>query len=155
MQPILFATDGSPSAQKALAEAIRLAKDAGSALEVLTVWQIPIVTAYGYTPSVGPEVIEDEQRRARVVAEAAVKTAEEAGVAATSEIREGDASQEICAAAREHDARLVVIGAHGWGAFKRWIMGSVSTRVVHEAPCPVLVVRMHEEEHDVDVAVAS
>ena len=39
------------------------------------------------------------------------------------------------------DAAMIVVGAHGWGAFKRLVFGSVSLGVLHEAPCPVLVVR--------------
>jgi hypothetical protein len=35
---------------------------------------------------------------------------------------------------------MVVVGAHGWGSVGRVLHGSVSTAVVHEARCPVLVV---------------
>ena len=47
-------------------------------------------------------------------------------------------SAEIAA---EHDAQLIVVGSHGWGAARRLLSGSVSTGLVHSAPCPVLVVR--------------
>jgi len=36
---------------------------------------------------------------------------------------------------------MIVIGAHGWGAFRRVVFGSVSLGVLHDAPCPVLVAR--------------
>jgi nucleotide-binding universal stress UspA family protein len=62
-------------------------------------------------------------------------------VAATSQLREGDAVEEICAAARECDAALLVVGAQGWGPVRRLLFGSVSSGVLHDAPCPVLVVR--------------
>jgi len=147
MKSILFATDGSPSAQKALGEAIELAKDTGSELHVLTVWRVPVLTGYGYTPAAYvPELVEDEKRRALQVARAAVAAAEEAGAPATYELREGDAAAEICAFALENHVRMIVMGAHGWGAFRRLLVGSVSTRVLHDAPCPVLVVRMQEHE---------
>ena len=42
--------------------------------------------------------------------------------------------------AAEHDVRLVVIGAHGWGRLGRFLHGSVSTYVLHHATTPVLVV---------------
>ena len=48
----------------------------------------------------------------------------------------------------ESGVRLIVLGAHGWGAFKRLLSGSVSTHVMHEATCPVLVVRMSPAEHE-------
>ena len=37
-------------------------------------------------------------------------------------------------------ARIIVVGAHGWGAMRSGLHGSVSTAVVHLARCPVLVV---------------
>jgi hypothetical protein len=35
---------------------------------------------------------------------------------------------------------MIVVGAHGWGPLRRVVHGSVSTAVVHQARCPVLVV---------------
>jgi nucleotide-binding universal stress UspA family protein len=57
----------------------------------------------------------------------------------------GDPASEICTTAAEIGARMIVVGAHGWGAFSRAVLGSVSDRVVHGAPCPVLVVRTAED----------
>ena len=36
---------------------------------------------------------------------------------------------------------VMVAGAHGWGPVKRLVSGSVSSSLLHEAPCPVIVVR--------------
>ena len=36
---------------------------------------------------------------------------------------------------------MIVVGAHGWGPIRRLWHGSVSIAVLHEAHCPVLVVR--------------
>ena len=69
-----------------------------------------------------------------------------AGVTATSSTRRGFPPTEICAAAEELDAKLIVMGAHGWGALKRFIFGSVSNGVLHNASCSVLVVRMEADE---------
>lgn len=147
MNTILFATDGSPSAQKALEEAVELAKATGWRLRVLTVWQAPLLAAYGYTPAAYvPELADAERDHANEVARAAVAAASQAGVEATAETREGSPALEICEAAAESGARLVVLGAHGWGALKRALFGSVSTHVMHAAPCPVLVVRMTDGE---------
>jgi nucleotide-binding universal stress UspA family protein len=54
-------------------------------------------------------------------------------------------------------ADVIVLGAHGWGALKRIVFGSVSTAVLHSAPCPVLVVRdeADEEEHELVGAAAA
>ena len=42
--------------------------------------------------------------------------------------------------AREHDATLLVVGTHGYGPVRRFLLGSVATRVLREAPCPVVTV---------------
>jgi nucleotide-binding universal stress UspA family protein len=157
---ILFATDGSPSAQNALTEAVELAKATGWLLHVVTVWKTPRPSAYGYAaiPYI-PEIAEEEKEHAGKIAQAAATSAEQAGLRATYEIREGRAATEICAVAAERDARLIVMGAHGWGAVRRVLSGSVSTAVVHSACRPVLIVRMADHElicaHDETLAVAS
>jgi nucleotide-binding universal stress UspA family protein len=150
MNTILLATDGSPSAKRAASEAIELAKATGWELRIVTAWRIPLAT-YGYSPLVYPTDIADIEREyaAGVLAEA-VETASEAGVAATSELRHGEAAAEICAAAREVDAHLIILGAHGWGMLARLVFGSVSSAVLHAAHCPVMVIR---EPHGAETTV--
>jgi nucleotide-binding universal stress UspA family protein len=155
---ILLATDGSVSAREATREAIELAKATGWPLHVLTVWDLPTVAGYGYAPGAYvqvQELCEAEEEHAGEVVEKAVAAATEAGVTATSSIRKGYAAEEICAAAEETGAALVIMGAHGWGAFKRLVFGSVSTGVLHHATCPVLVVRAEETEADEEEPVAA
>ena len=66
--------------------------------------------------------------------------ATDAGVHCTTLSLDGPRGQVLCSAARDRDARLLVVGAHGWDRIGRLIHGSVSTFVLHHAPCPVLVV---------------
>jgi nucleotide-binding universal stress UspA family protein len=144
---ILLATDGSVSARAATREAIELAQATGWPLHILTVWDLPTLAGYGYAPGAYVpvhELCEAEEEHANEVVKRAVETASKAGVTATSSIRKGYAADEICEAAEELGAALVVMGAHGWGAFKRLVFGSVSTGVLHHAKGPVLVVRADE-----------
>jgi nucleotide-binding universal stress UspA family protein len=53
----------------------------------------------------------------------------------------GQPAAEILAAVEQTAADLVVVGARGLGVFGRLVLGSVSDRLVHHAPCPVLVVK--------------
>lgn len=63
----------------------------------------------------------------------------------------GVPDREIVRFARDHEADLVVLGTHGYGPFKRLILGSVVDRVLRQAPCAVLTVppavhEAHEQE---------
>jgi nucleotide-binding universal stress UspA family protein len=146
MKTILLATDGSPSAKKATDVAIELAGALDAVLRIISVWRVPVYD-YGYVPlQYTPELVEAQEKGAGNAVEQAVAAAKAAGIAATSELRQGDASDEICAAAAETSADMIVLGAHGWGTVKRILFGSVSTAVLHHAPCPVLIVRGDPEE---------
>lgn len=64
-----------------------------------------------------------------------------AGFTAEPVYQLGNPAEEIMKAAVKHDADLIVMGAQGQGAIDRFLLGSVSTRVVQHATCAVLVVR--------------
>ena len=64
-----------------------------------------------------------------------------AGVTATAEMREGDAADELIAAATASHADGIVIGSHGRTGVSRLFLGSVARTVLFNAPCSVLIVR--------------
>jgi len=57
-----------------------------------------------------------------------------------TKVRIGVPDLEICKEAEEEKVTMIIMGTRGLGAIKRNILGSVSYRVLHEAPCPVTVV---------------
>jgi nucleotide-binding universal stress UspA family protein len=59
------------------------------------------------------------------------------------EPRTGITYDEICAAAQELKADLIIVATHGYTGYKRMFLGSTAERVVQHSPCPVLVVRQH------------
>jgi nucleotide-binding universal stress UspA family protein len=143
MNAILLATDGSPTATQATTFAIELAGATGWPLQVLCAWALP-VTYFGEIPDEKlAKLRRTSQENAENVVHDAVEAARECGVEAKGSVAYGDPVSEICAAAR--NAQLVVLGAHGWGSVRRLVYGSVSSSVLHEAPCPVLVVRADVE----------
>lgn len=148
MKPIMLATDGSPSAQDATLEAITLARAFGTTLVVASVAHL-VLPAYGGYYGYG-EIAADlhkvETAHVAEVLAAAKARVEDAGVSCETMALDGPAAEEICRAAGLCNARLVVIGAHGWGRLGRLIHGSVSTAVLHDAPCPVLVVHGTDQE---------
>ncbi|HEY3453854.1 MAG TPA: universal stress protein [Bryobacteraceae bacterium] len=58
---------------------------------------------------------------------------------------EGGAAWHIADWVRNHDVDLVVIGTHGYGPFRRLMLGSVAMKVMHDASCPVWTHAMHSD----------
>jgi len=56
-------------------------------------------------------------------------------------VRGGTPADQIVRVADELEADLIVIGGRGKGAMEAIVLGSVAYRVLHHAPCPVLVMR--------------
>jgi nucleotide-binding universal stress UspA family protein len=141
MQPILLATDGSSTAAEATRTAIEYAKALDTPLLIVSVWDVtyePIGVAYG---PIVPDIDHVGHEQARRVVDEAASKARRAGVEHETLICRGTPVERICALAEEYDVRLIVVGSHGWGPFKRALFGSVSTGVLHHAKPPVLVVR--------------
>jgi nucleotide-binding universal stress UspA family protein len=146
MKPVLLATDGSPTAEKATETAIELAKLLDTELVIVTVWTIPY-TATGFAPApMNEEIAHVGEDEAKQVALAAAARAEEGGVETHIHVLRGIPVEDICLAAETYRPSFLVLGSHGWGAFKRALFGSVSTGVLHRAKCPVLVVPADPDE---------
>ena len=56
-------------------------------------------------------------------------------------VRVGDPAEALQQAAADYDAELIIVGTHGRGALGRMALGSVATRLVAEARCPLLIAR--------------
>jgi nucleotide-binding universal stress UspA family protein len=151
-RPILFATDGSPSAAKAQKEAFELAQRLEAPLLAVSVSH-PMVPAVGYVgygySNVVAELTEAEHHRIETLLATIAATACAADLPCATVIADGSPVEQICRIANERDTQLIVVGSHGWGAARRLFSGSVSTGLVHSAPCPVLVVRgpQQAQEH--------
>jgi nucleotide-binding universal stress UspA family protein len=149
MKPILLATDGSPSAGEATREAIELARLLGAPLIAAAVEHVaaPSYGYYGYA-EVYSELRKAEHEHVYALLDEVAARATAQGVECEKVALEGVVVEEICNLARDRDAAMIVLGAHGWGAIKRLVFGSVSLGVLHEAPCPVLVARSPAEGAD-------
>jgi nucleotide-binding universal stress UspA family protein len=141
MKPVLLATDGSPTAEKATETAIELAQALDTELVIASVWNIPYTTVGFAAAPVNGELAKLSEEQARKITVEAAARAEEAGVETRSVVLRGLPIEEICLAAEKFNPRFLIVGSHGWGAVKRALFGSVSTGVLHHATCPVLVVR--------------
>jgi nucleotide-binding universal stress UspA family protein len=143
MKPVMLATDGSPTAAKATASAIELARLLGTELVIVTVSDVAYASysAIGFAPIPLGELASLGQEEAAKITTEAAEHAEEAGIETRAVVLRGFPVEAICDAAERFAPQFLVIGSHGWGAMKRALFGSVSTGVLHHAKCPVLVVR--------------
>jgi nucleotide-binding universal stress UspA family protein len=143
-RPILFATDGSPSAAEAQLKALELARLLDVTLLVVSVAHVTLpavgYAGYGYS-NVVAELADAEHARVKTLLATVAEAAETVGVHCVTFTADGIAADEICRIAADREAQLIVAGSHGWSAARRFFSGSVSTALVHQAPCPVLVVR--------------
>lgn len=133
-------TDGSPNAEAAVRRAAELAKGDGVVLHV--------VTAYPDVATFGENISSSAKREpislrdvAEGVAARAEREAEAQGIDVVTHAREGDPAQVILEVAQEQDADLIVVGARGLTGFRRFLLGSVSSKLAHHADCSLMIVR--------------
>ena len=133
MHRIVVGYDGSESARRGL---LCVAEFARNGVAVTVVTAVPLDVTLGPEP---PEPSEFAARAHQV--EEALKLLKENGVEAGGVETEGDPADVILEEATTAGADLVVVGTGGKNAVERFLLGSVSDKVAHRAPCDVLVVR--------------
>ncbi|MBR5954125.1 MAG: universal stress protein [Methanobrevibacter sp.] len=135
---ILVPTDGSEFAKKAQLHALFLAKVSNAEIIALSVSENHFINGISMT-----EEVEQLNQILKDRCEEDLKEFEDMnneGVKISSVIKEGSPANVILDVAAEEDVDLIVIGSSGKSGFDRFILGSVSDKVVNAAKCPVLVV---------------
>ncbi|MFA4885393.1 MAG: universal stress protein [Desulfotomaculaceae bacterium] len=130
---ILVAYDGSIHAAKALNIAIDLCMKYGSALNVVMAVNLPELPESSGIFQEGTSHRGDLDRAAAL--------AEQAGVPVVTHMLRGTVADTIERFAMENKFDLVIVGARGHNAVKRFLMGSVSAHLVANLDCPVMVVK--------------
>ncbi len=140
MYTIVVPLDGSETALKALRTALDLTRRLGDAdLRILNV-QPAIPASVGQF--VGGEAIRGHYEEAAEKAFAGARALlRDAGIKAQFDHRVGPSGETVSDYAREVGAAQIVMGTRGLGALQGLVMGSVATRVVQTADCPVLLVK--------------
>lgn len=141
MKKILIATDGSPSALRALELGLELAEEEGA--HPVFVYVAPTseflpVSGFAMGPVAVPHELDEADRAAL---DEATRIADERGLESETRLLTGHPAREIVALADSLDADLIVLGSHGYGAVSSVLLGSVSRGVLHGTTRPVLIVR--------------
>jgi nucleotide-binding universal stress UspA family protein len=150
LRRITLATDGSSASAKALAFVLtRFQPDYStgkgrrvpihvSVIHVVASRPLAPITIRSMIPWNKSPKLKDAGRR---LVEPSVRKLIEAGFTAEPLCQFGNPAEKIIKAATKQHADLIVMGAKGLAAIDRFLLGSVSTRVVQHADCAVLVVR--------------
>ncbi len=145
---IAFADDGSHAARWAEAVFTDWPIFAGHPISVLTVAEVAVPVAAGFTPGLYDQVLAsytksvDEARdEVRQEADTAAGRLDDTGLDARPIVLEGDPAAEIVRFATERGIGTIVMGTRGHTGLTRLVLGSVARNVLLHAPCSVLVVR--------------
>jgi nucleotide-binding universal stress UspA family protein len=138
---ILLATDGSSYGESVVHAAAARSWPEGTKLRVITVME-PVAKMGS---NVTQHRLENEIREAlEKVAASSAESLRAEGRIISYVVREGVASDEIVAEAKEWGADLILIGTHGRRGVSRFLLGSVAENVALYAPCSVEIVREPE-----------
>jgi len=143
-ETILVPTDGSAGASAALDEGIALAEQFDATIHSLNVVDVGAVQ-----PEAGAvDLVESFERMGEQTTDAAVTRAADADVEAVGHVTTGTAHRAITEYVADHDVDLVVMGTHGRTGLERYLLGSVTEKVVRTADVPVLTVRAPADEEE-------
>src|SRR3954447_19192849 len=142
---ILVAVDGSAHADRALSEAIDIARGSRARLTLITAVAEPrtsmtMALAAGDAAALGPAMLREADRVLRAAADRVPDD-----VSVTTILTEDPIRSAVLKRVREGHHDLVVMGSRGRGTVRSAVLGSVSHHVLHHSPIPVLIVHADPE----------
>ncbi|MBE9501659.1 MAG: universal stress protein [Chloroflexi bacterium] len=146
---MLVPLDGSELAESVLPHVEALAKQRGAELVdvvLVRICESPIIPSYYiYDAILMPKVVQEMEAKYRLAAEQYLagveKRLKDVGLRVRSEVFVGSPADTIVDFANTNPFNIIVMATHGRSASTRWVMGSVTDRVVHGVSSPVLIVR--------------
>jgi nucleotide-binding universal stress UspA family protein len=96
------------------------------------------VQTYGFPDAmaVAPELLDEVLVQSKAMLESFASEGLK-GIPVKRVVLEGDPGREIVQYAKEAECDLIVMPTHGYGPFRRFLLGSVTAKVLHDAHCPV------------------
>lgn len=135
---VIWATDGSDAADEALLTAREMATDDGGELVVVHCVEFTMPGKGGGRMPVYANEDELEAKITQQVGTLSAKGVPSRLRKATGSV--GQAAQVIADVARDEGAEVIVVGTRGRGPMAGLLLGSVTQRLLHLAPCPILAV---------------
>ena len=138
MKKILIAHDGSKSSEKALKQAFEIADKFGSSVTVISV--VPELYLTELMEMDRLRILETLTEEAQKIMDK-IKTKTVGSRPVKTIVAQGNPAEEILETAKKIKADLIVTGSHGRHGAQKFLLGSVSSKIVDHAPCTVLVVK--------------
>lgn len=149
IQRILAPVDFSAPAKQALRLAKEVAARYEAQLDLLFVAEertVPVFSDTGIPRlnrlKMDPEIVKNSARALEQLSQSIGGP----DVSVHGHVAEGEVPKQIMRFAETHDVDLIVIATRGLSGLNRFLLGSVTQRVVRAAPCPVLTLNVHEDE---------
>lgn len=153
MKKILVAVDGSQSAQKAARKAAEIAESLKAEVTLIHVYtetaQIPVNQFNEVASYLSAETLENvmqqqedtiKEKRQRILDQDA-EFFEEKGINPEKILVHGDPADEVCDYAEENDFDLIIVADKGHGKVERFLLGSISDKIVRHSKKTVMVVK--------------
>jgi|ERR1041385_1119095 nucleotide-binding universal stress UspA family protein len=134
---ILVPVDFSPPSRLALTHAIALSRIFQARLTLLHVVESSVTPLF---PVEAARIQKKHYMQSRRMMPALLTPKERLNLNLKTEVRTGNIEEEILSVRREDNSDLIVMGAHGRGFFDRWLIGSVTEKVLRKTEIPVLTV---------------
>ena len=144
-QRMIVPLDGSPLAERVIAHAAELARPLGLEIVLMRVFGVPTpVFAEDYGPYVEELWTQLEDEAQKYLTEKKQQLLAQGLTNVVTIVTAGFPAEKIIDAARERKDALVAMSTHGRSGFNRFVMGSVTDRVVRHSGDPVLIIRAQE-----------
>lgn len=153
---VLVAVDGSPFSLAAVDEAVRMPWPDGSEVKFVSAIEMPTPVVVGTMPmpdnyyTEWEKALEDQAIASTTNALARFNEKGITGVETSAKTVKGDPKVSIVEEAERWGADLIIVGTHGYNAFERFWLGSVSRSIASHAHCSVEIVRQPKDSAESD-----
>ncbi len=141
---VLVPLDGSELAESALDPALTLAQQVKGEVVLLSVPILKhmfVTGRNGYTLMLPEDSLAESEQELMGYLQTIVQDRAHSDVSFRMEVINGDEASVIVETAGAENVDLIVMSTHGYSGLSRWMLGSITEKVLRAAPCPVLVMR--------------
>ena len=138
---ILVPVDGSESCANISEYVKSFGEKYGARIVLLNVYGLPTLTQYNNYPAYPLESTYSIEKQSQQILEHAKEALGQVSFEVITLSEAGNPAATILEVAQKNECDLIMMCTHGMGAMKRFLLGSITNKVVHHAHIPVLVIR--------------